>query len=100
MRSFKEFIKFQKVTVKDKSGKSHTMQTRIRSGTTHVAIVHIKTIPASHTGEFHATKKVPAHTDLSFGSVDKLTTVINHAKKKYGKYITGIEIQKLDKKYL
>jgi len=29
-----------------------------------------------------------------------LTKVINHAKKSYGKYIAGVEIQKIDKKYL
>ena len=100
MRSFKEFIKFQKVTVKDKSGKSHSMQTRIRPGTTHVAIMHHDTVPASRPGEFSGTKEVPAHTTLHFGSVDKLTKVINHAKKSYGKTLAGVEIQKLDKKYL
>jgi hypothetical protein len=43
---------------------------------------------------------VDAHTDLSFGSEESLAKVINHAKKRYGKDITGIEIQKIDNKYL
>ena len=91
-------VKFQTVTVKDKSGKSHSMQTRIRPGTTHVAIMHHDTVPASRPGEFSGTKEVSAHTVLSFGSMDKLTKVINHAKKKFG--LKKVEIQKLDKKYL
>ena len=41
---------------------------------------------------------VKAHTDLSFGSIDKLNKVIAHAKKKFG--LKKVEIQKLDKKYL
>ena len=41
---------------------------------------------------------VKAHTDLSFGSIDKLDKVITHAKKKFG--LKKVEIQKLDKKYL
>ena len=97
MKTFSE-VRFQKVTVKDKSGKSHSMQTRIRPGTTHVAIMHYDYVPASRPGEFHATKEVPAHTTLHFGSMDKLTKVINHAKKKFG--LKRVEIQKIDKKYL
>jgi len=88
-----KFIKFQKVTVKDKSGKSHTMQTRIRPGDTHVAIMHYDAQPATTF-----SPAVKAHTNLSFGSIDKLTKVINHAKKKFG--LKKVEIQKIDKKYL
>ena len=93
MKTFKEFIKFQKVTVKDKSGKSHTMQTRIRPGDTHVAIMYYDAQPATNL-----SSAVKAHTNLSFGSVDQLTKVINHAKRKFG--LKKVEIQKIDKKYL
>ena len=93
MKTFKEFIKFQKVTVKDKRGKSHTMQVRIRPGDTHVAIMHYDAQPATNL-----SSAVKAHTNLSFGSVDQLTKVINHAKRKFG--LKKVEIQKIDKKYL
>ena len=98
MKTFKELVeaRFQKITVKDKSGKSHTHgAVRIRPGDTHVAIKHYDALPATNL-----SPAVKAHTDLSFGSVDQLTKVINHAKKSYGKYIAGVEIQKIDKKYL
>ena len=93
MKTFREFTKFQKVTVKDKSGKSHSMQTRIRPDTTHVAIMHYDAKP-----ETPFASAVKAHTNLSFGSIDKLNKVIAHAKKKFG--LNKVEIQKLDKKYL
>ena len=92
MKTFSE-VRFQKVTVKDKSGKSHSMQTRISPGTTHVAIQHYDAQPATTFAS-----AVKAHTDLSFGSIDKLNKVIAHAKKKFG--LKKVEIQKLDKKYL
>ena len=102
MRSFKEYIlkevKFQTVTVKDKSGKSHTHgAVRIRPGDTHVAIQHYDALPEKGSGVARAPA-VKAHTDLSFGSIDQLTKVINHAKKKFG--LKKVEIQKIDKKYL
>ena len=93
MKTFKEFIKFQKVTVNDKSGKSHTMQVRIRPGDTHVAIMHYDAQPATNL-----SPAVKAHTNLSFGSIDKLDKAIAHAKKKFG--LKKVEIQKIDKKYL
>ena len=98
MRSFKEYIlkevKFQKVTVKDKSGKSHTHgAVRIRPGDTHVAIKHYDAQPATNL-----SPAVKAHTNLSFGSIDKLDKAIAHAKKKFG--LKKVEIQKIDKKYL
>ena len=93
VKTFKEFIKFQKVTVNDKSGKSHTMQVRIRPGDTHVAIMHYDAQPATNL-----SPAVKAHTNLSFGSVDQLTKVINHAKRKFG--LKKVEIQKIDKKLL
>ena len=95
MKTFKEHVKFQKITVKDKSGKSHTTQARIRPNTTHVALIHYKALSATNL-----SSAVDAHTDLSFGSEESLAKVINHAKKRYGKDITGIEIQKIDNKYL
>ena len=100
MKSFKELTEaFQKITVKDKSGKSHTHgAVRLRPGDTHVAIQYYDTQPATRPGEFSGTKEVSAHTVLSFGSMDKLTKVINHAKKKFG--LKKVEIQKIDKKYL
>ena len=93
VKTFKEFIKFQKVTVKDKSGKSHTMQTRIRPGDTHVAIMHYDAQPATTF-----SPAVKAHTNLSFGSEKSLEKQISHAKKKFG--LKKVEIQKIDKKYL
>ena len=94
MKTFSEFTKFQKVTVKDKSGKSHTHgAVRIRPGDTHVAIMHYDAQPATTF-----VSAVKAHTDLSFGSIDKLNKVIAHAKKKFG--LKKVEIQKIDKKYL
>ena len=84
MKTFKQHVEaFQKITVKDKSGKSHT----------HVAIKHYDALPATNL-----SSAVKAHTDLSFGSMDKLTKAINHAKKKFG--LKKVEIQKIDKKYL
>ena len=95
MKSFKQHVEaFQKITVKDKSGKSHTHgAVRLRPGDTHVAIQHYDALPATNLSSM-----VKAHTVLSFGSMDKLTKVINHAKKKFG--LKKVEIQKLDKKYL
>ena len=86
--------RFQKITIKDKSGKSHTHgAVRLRPGDTHVAIQHYDALPATNL-----SSAVKAHTVLSFGSMDKLTKVINHAKKKFG--LKKVEIQKIDKKYL
>ena len=95
MNTFKQHVEaFQKITVKDKSGKSHTHgAVRLRPGDTHVVIRHDDALPASNL-----SSAVKAHTDLSFGSMDKLTKAINHAKKKFG--LKKVEIQKLDKKYL
>ena len=95
MKTFKQHLEaFQKITVKDKSGKSHTHgAVRLRPGDTHVAIQYFDSQPAKGLA-----KAVKAHTDLSFGSMDKLTKVINHAKKKFG--LKKVEIQKIDKKYL
>ena len=59
MKTFSEFTKFQKVTVKDKSGKSHTHgAVRIRPGDTHVAIMHYDAQPATTF-----VSAVKAHTD-------------------------------------
>ena len=100
MKTFKQHVeaRFQKITVKDKSGKSHTHgAVRLRPGDTYVAIQHYDALPAKGSGVARAPA-VKAHTDLSFGSVDQLTKVINHAKKKFG--LKKVEIQKIDKKYL
>ena len=95
MKTFKQHVEaFQTVTVKDKSGKSHTQgAVRLRPGDTHVAIQHYDALPATNL-----SSAVKAHTVFSFGSMDKLTKVINHAKKKFG--LKKVEIQKIDKKYL
>ena len=86
--------RFQKITIKDKSGKSHTHgAVRLRPGDTHVAIKHYDALPATNLAP-----AVKAHTDLSFGSMDKLIKVINHAKRKFG--LKKVEIQKIDKKHL
>ena len=63
-----EAVKFQTVTVKDKSGKSHTHgAVRIRPGDTHVAIMHYDAQPATTV-----SSAVKAHTNLSFGSEKSL----------------------------
>ena len=101
MKSFKQHVEaFQKITVKDKSGKSHTHgAVRLRPGDTHVAIQHYDALPAKKAiPGLGGASAVKAHTVLSFGSMDKLTKVINHAKKKFG--LKKVEIQKIDKKYL
>jgi hypothetical protein len=93
-KTFKELIEvFQKVTVKDKSGKSHSRQVRIRPDYTHVAIMHYDALPATNL-----SSDVKAHTDLNFGSEKNLEKVIDHAKKKFG--LKKVEIQKIDRKYL
>ena len=84
MKSFNEYTKFQKVTVKDKSGKSHTQQTRIRPGTTHVALIHYKARPKTTFAS-----ATPAHTDMNFGTEKSLEKPVSHAMKRDGKYITG-----------
>ena len=76
MITFKELVKFQKVTVKDKSGKSHTQQTRIRPDTTHVAIMHYGAIAGTNLAT-----AVKANTSLNFGTEKSLDKVISHAKK-------------------
>ena len=101
MKTFKQHVEaFQKITVKDKSGKSHTHgAVRLRPGDTHVAIQHYDALPAKKAiPGLGGASAVDAHTVLSFGSMDKLTKVINHAKKKFG--LKRVEIQKIDKKYL
>ena len=101
MKSFKELTEaFQKITVKDKSGKSHTHgAVRLRPGDTHVAIQHYDALPAKKAiAGLAGASAVKAHTVLSFGSIDKLDKVIAHAKKKFG--LKKVEIQKIDKKYL
>ena len=101
MKSFKQHVEaFQKITVKDKSGKSHTHgAVRLRPGDTHVAIQHYDALPAKKAiAGLAGASAVKAHTVLSFGSIDKLDKVIAHAKKKFG--LKKVEIQKIDKKYL
>ena len=90
-------ISFQKVTVKDKKGKSHTQQARIRRGTTHVLIIHWKAIEKT---SFSSAQK--AHTTLNFGTEADMKKMANREKlhKDRGKYIIGTEIQKLDSKYI
>ena len=93
MKTFNE-VRFQTVTIKDKSGKSHTQgAVRIRPDYTHVAIMHYDALPATDL-----SSAVKAHTNLSFGSEKSLEKQISHAKKKFG--LKKVEIQKLDKKYL
>jgi len=96
MKTFKEITEatsFQQVTVKDKSGKSHSRQARIRPDTTHVAIMHYGAIAGTNL-----STAVKANTSLSFGTEKSLDKVISHAKVKFN--LKTAEIQKLDKKYL
>jgi len=89
-----EAVSFQTITVKDKSGKSHTQgAVRIRPDTTHVAIMHYDAIAGTNL-----STGMKAHTSLNFGTEKSLDKVISHAKKKFN--LKKAEIQKLDKKYL
>ena len=65
MKSFKQHVEaFQKITVKDKSGKSHTHgAVRLRPGDTHVAIQHYDALPAKKDSAGVAgASAVKAHT--------------------------------------
>ena len=90
MKTFRE-VRFQKVTVKDKSGKSHSMQARIRPGDTHIAIIHWNEIPATAVAA-----GVEAHTEFITGTTKSLEKSVSHRLKRWGKSIKNVEIQGLD----
>ena len=95
MKTFKEYVKPTKITIKDKSGKTHTPKVRIRTGDTHIAIIHWNEIPATNLAS-----GVEAHTEFITGTTKSLEKPVSHTLKRYEKHIKGVEIQKLDKKYL
>ena len=95
MKSFKEYVKPTKITIKDKSGKTHNPKVRIRTGDTHIAIIHWNKIPASNLAS-----GVDAHTEFITGTEKSLEKPVSHTLKRHGKNIKSVEIQKLDKKYL
>ena len=95
MKTFKEYVKPTKITIKDKSGKTHTPKVRIRPGDTHIAIIHWNEIPATAVAA-----GVDAHTEFITGTEKSLEKPVSHTLKRHGKNIKSVEIQKLDKKYL
>ena len=95
MKTFKEFveayIKPTKITIKDKSGKTHTPKVRIRTGDTHIAIIHWNEIPATNLAS-----GVEAHTEFITGTTKSLEKSVSHRLKRWGKSIKNVEIQGLD----
>ena len=95
MKTFKEYVKPTKITIKDKSGKTHTPKVRIRTGDTHIAIIHWNEIPATAVAA-----GVDAHIEFITGTEKSLEKPVSHTLKRHGKNIKSVEIQKIDKKYL
>ncbi len=91
MKTFKEYVKPTKITIKDKSGKTHTPKVRIRTGDTHIAIIHWNEIPATNLAS-----GVDAHTEFIVGTEKSLEKPVSHTLKRYKKHIRGVEIQKLE----
>ena len=91
MKSFKEYVKPTNITIKDKSGKTHNPKVRIRTGDTHIAIIHWNEIPTSNFAS-----GVEAHTEFITGTTKSLEKSVSHTLKKYKKHIKGVEIQKLE----
>ena len=91
MKTFKEYVKPTKITIKDKSGKTHTPSVRIKPDATHIAIIHWNKIPTSNLAS-----GVDAHTEFITGTTKSLEKSVSHTLKKYKKHIKGVEIQKLE----
>ena len=91
MKTFKEYVKPTKITIKDKSGKTHTPKVRIRTGDTHIAIIHWNEIPATAVAA-----GVEAHTEFITGTIKSLEKSVSHRLKRWGKSIKNVEIQKLE----
>jgi len=94
MKTFKEYVKPQKVTLKS-GGKSYTQNVRLRPGNTHIAIIHWKEIEATNFAS--GTK---AQTEFIPGTDKSLQKTVKHHLKNRGKYIEGGEILKIPEKYL
>ena len=91
MKSFKEYVKPTKITIKDKSGKTHNQKVRIRTGDTNIAIIDWKEVPPTNLAS-----GVEAHTEFITGTTKSLEKSVSHTLKKYKKHIKGVEIQKLE----
>ena len=91
MKSFKEYVKPTKITINDKSGKTHTPSVRIRPGDTHIAIIDWKEVPPTNLAS-----GVEAHTEFITGTTKSLEKSVSHTLKRYKKHIKGVEIQKLE----
>ena len=91
MKTFKEYVKPTKITINDKSGKTHTPKVRIRPGDTHIAIIDWKEVPPTNLAS-----GVDAHTEFIVGTEKSLEKPVSHTLKRYKKHIKGVEIQKLE----
>ena len=69
------------VTVKDKSGKTHTTSTRDLRGATHALLIHYKEIPAVKGNLPGSKESKPPKTDIHLGTEQKLAKQAKHLLK-------------------
>ena len=88
------------VTVKDKSGKTHTTSTRDLRGATHALLTHYKEIPAVKGNLPGSKESKPPKTDIHLGTEEKLAKQPKHLLKKHpaAKFAIGAEVIKLTQK--
>ena len=88
------------VTVKDKSGKTHTTSTRDLRGATHALLIHYKEIPAVKGNLPGSKESKPPKTDIHLGTEQKLAKQAKHLLKKHpaAKFAIGAEAIKLTQK--
>jgi hypothetical protein len=89
-----------KVTVKDKSGKTHTTSTIDLRGATHALLIHYKEIPAVKGNLPGSKESKPPKTDIHLGTEQKLAKQAKHLLKKHpaAKFAVGAEAIKLTQK--
>jgi len=90
------------VTVKDKSGKTHTTSTRDLRGATHALLIHYKEIPAVKGNLPGSKESKPPKTDIHLGTEQKLAKQAKHLLKKHpaAKFAIGAEAIKLTQKMI
>ena len=88
------------VTVKDKSGKTHTISTIDLRGATHALLIHYKEIPAVKGNLPGSKESKPPKTDIHLGTEQKLAKQAKHLLKKHpaAKFAVGAEAIKLTQK--
>jgi hypothetical protein len=88
------------VTIKDKSGKTHTTSTRDLRGATHALLIHYKEIPAVKGNLPGSKESKPPKTDIHLGTEQKLAKQAKHLLKKHpaAKFAIGAESIKLTQK--